>query len=323
MKRKKTVKILCAVLAALLTVSGVTSAILADCGRLNGYHPLKTPREGQIRVACVGDSVTYGFGIPHFRTASYPAALQKLLGDCYCVNNYGYSGRTASLLGDRPYRTETLCTKSREFAPDIVVILLGANDSKTFNWSIEAAGKRIYPSLLETDLKELISVYQALPSHPKVYVATPLPAYADGSGKVRYEIQPDVIRDEIAKGKYLIMSSHQMATVEEFCTDITILDRSHTVLQGNLNEIKKSYGRVHLHLKCEADASPYIAQAGIEILSEKENEYELKVSGESQAASLLSALISAGIPVITYDLREPSLHEIFVEKVGEEHIHEA
>ena len=193
MKRKKLILILCAALAAV----GLTLAVLADCGRLNGYHPLKTPKEGQIRVACVGDSVTYGFGIPRRGVKSYPAVLQKLLGDGYCVNNYGYSGRTACLLGDRPYRTENLCTKSREFAPDTVVILLGANDSKTFNWSIEAAGKRIYPSLLETDLKELISVYQALPSHPKVYVATPLPAYADGSGKVRYEIQPDVIRDEI------------------------------------------------------------------------------------------------------------------------------
>ena len=132
----------------------------------------------------------------------------------------------------------------------------------------------------------------------------------------------DVIRDEIAKGKYLIMSSHQMATVEEFCTEITILDRSRAVLQGNLNTIKKSYGRVHLHLKCEADAMPYIGAAGITVLSEKENEYELKVDGEEQAGSLLKALIDAGVPIITYDLREPSLHEIFVETVGEEHPHE-
>ena len=197
MKHKKTVKILCVILAALLAVSGITLAVLADSGRLNGYHPLKKPGEGQIRVACVGDSVTYGFGIPHFRTNSYPAALQKLLGDAYCVNNYGYSGRTASLLGDRPYRLETLCTESRAFAPDIVVILLGANDSKAFNWGTEIGGEHAYPEIFEKDLKELVTVYQQLPSNPKVYVATPLPAYADGSGKVRYDIQPDVISDEI------------------------------------------------------------------------------------------------------------------------------
>ena len=197
MKHKKALKIFCAVLAALLVISGVTLAVLADRGRLNGYHPMKTPKEGQIRVACVGDSVTYGFGIPHFGANSYPAALQKLLGEGYCVNNYGYSGRTACLMGDRPYRVETLCTKSRSFEPDIVVILLGANDSKTFNWETEVAGMRVYPDQFEGDLKELVSIYQNLPSAPKVYVATPLPAYADGSGNVRYEIQPDVISNEI------------------------------------------------------------------------------------------------------------------------------
>ena len=197
MKRKRIIKILCAVLAGLLVVATLAVAVIADRGRLNGYHPLKNAKEGQIRVACVGDSVTYGFGIPHFNTENYPAELQKLLGDEYCVNNYGYSGRTACLLGDRPYRLESLCTKSRTFEPDIVIILLGANDSKTFNWGTEIAGERAYPEMFESDLKELISIYQELPSKPKVYVATPLPAYADNSGKVRYEIQPDVIRDEI------------------------------------------------------------------------------------------------------------------------------
>ena len=197
MKHKKRIRILCGTLAGLLILAGAALLIVADRGRLNGYHPQKTPKEGQIRVACVGDSVTYGFGIPHRGANSYPAALQKLLGDGYCVNNYGYSGRTACLMGDRPYRTEALCTESRAFAPDIVVILLGANDSKTFNWDTEVAGLPLYPDRFETDLRELIVTYQELPSHPAVYVAAPLPAYPDSSGKVRYDIQPEVIRNEI------------------------------------------------------------------------------------------------------------------------------
>ena len=197
MKHKKGIKIFCAALAALLAAAVITLTVLIDGGRLNGYHPLKQPKEGQIRVACVGDSVTYGFGIPHFGKNNYPAALQRLLGDGYCVNNYGYSGRTACLMGDRPYRVETLCTKSRAFAPDIVVVQLGANDSKTFNWGKTAAEVIVYPEQFAWDLKELVKMYQALPSHPQVYVASPLPAYEDGTGKVRYDIQPDVIRDEI------------------------------------------------------------------------------------------------------------------------------
>lgn len=137
-----------------------------------------------------------------------------------------------------------------------------------------------------------------------------------GLDPVNTDLFKAIIRDEIARGKYLIMSSHQMATVEEFCTDITILDRSRTVLQGNLNVIKKSYGRINLSLKVEQDITPYIEAAGVTLLAEKEYEYQLRVSGEEQANDLLGALIGAGITVIRFDLSEPSLHEIFVETVG-------
>lgn len=127
-----------------------------------------------------------------------------------------------------------------------------------------------------------------------------------------------IIREEIARGKHIILSSHQMAAVEEFCTDITILDKSKAVLQGNLNSIKKSYGRVKLTLKTEQDITEYIRQSGVEIISEKEYEYRLKVSGEEQANSLLAGLIADRVTVITFELREPSLHEIFVDIAGGE-----
>ena len=139
-----------------------------------------------------------------------------------------------------------------------------------------------------------------------------------GLDPVNTDLFKDIIREEIGKGKYLIMSSHQMATVEEFCTDITILHRSRALLQGNLNEIKKSHGRVNLRLKTEQDISAYIQKAGITQLSEKEYEYQLKVTGEDQANALLADLMKDSVRVITFDLREPSLHEIFVSTVGGE-----
>lgn len=138
-----------------------------------------------------------------------------------------------------------------------------------------------------------------------------------GLDPVNTDLFKGIIREEIAKGKYLIMSSHQMATVEEFCTDITIMNRSKAILQGNLNDIKKSYGRVNLTLKTEQDAASLISASGAIIASSKEFEYNIKVSGEKQANDLLISLIKNGISVITFDLREPSLHEIFVEKVGD------
>ena len=156
----------------------------------------------------------------------------------------------------------------------------------------------------------------ALISDPELII---LDEPLSGLDPVNTDLFKSIIREQIEAGKYLIMSSHQMATVEEFCTDITIMNRSKTVLQGNLNDIKKSYGRVNLHLKTEQDARGLIEASGAVILTEKEREYQIKVSGEEQANALLASLIQNGVTVVTFDLREPSLHEIFVEKVGEEH----
>lgn len=140
-----------------------------------------------------------------------------------------------------------------------------------------------------------------------------------GLDPVNTDLFKGIIREQIAKGKYLIMSSHQMATVEEFCTDIIILNRSRTVLQGHLNDIKKSYGRVNLLLKTETDVSDIIRREGLTLVSAKEYEYQIKVTGDEQANAFLKLLIEKGITVVTFSLREPSLHEIFVEKVGDAH----
>ena len=140
-----------------------------------------------------------------------------------------------------------------------------------------------------------------------------------GLDPVNTDLFKDIIRDEIAKGKYLIMSSHQMATVEEFCTDIIILNRSRTVLSGHLNDIKKSYGRINLMLKTETDVTDLIRREGLMLVSAKETEYQIKVSGDEQANRFLKLLIENGVTVVTFSLREPSLHEIFVEKAGDAH----
>lgn len=153
----------------------------------------------------------------------------------------------------------------------------------------------------------------ALISDPELLI---LDEPLSGLDPVNTDLFKGIIQEEINRGKYVIMSSHQMATVEEFCTDITILDRSKTVLQGNLNNIKKSYGRVNLYIKTETDISSLISSAGIELLSRKENEYHLKVKNELQANAFLASLMQNNVTIITFDLREPSLHEIFVEKVG-------
>jgi len=139
-----------------------------------------------------------------------------------------------------------------------------------------------------------------------------------GLDPVNADILKEVVREQIAAGKYIIMSSHQMEVVEEFCTDITILHRSKVVVSGNLNDIKKSYGRVNLILKTEQDVSAEIRAAGAEIITEKEHEYRIRVTGDEQANRLLRSLIEKNVPIVKYDLSELSLHEIFVREVGDE-----
>ena len=161
--------------------------------------------------------------------------------------------------------------------------------------------------------QQKIQLMIALLSDPELLV---LDEPLSGLDPVNSDLFKSIIKEEIAKGKYLIMSSHQMPVIEEFCEDITILDRGKTVLQGNLNEIKKGYGRVNLALRCEGDPSPYIEEFGLNLVNKTPKEYQIKIEGEELATRLLSRLIEEGITIIKFELREPSLHEIFVEKVG-------
>jgi ABC-2 type transport system ATP-binding protein len=164
--------------------------------------------------------------------------------------------------------------------------------------------------------QQKIQFMAALISDPELLI---LDEPLSGLDPVNSDLFKSIIREEIDKGKYLIMSSHQMPTIEEFCEDITILDRGKTVLQGNLNQIKKSYGRVNMFIKCEADIMPLITEFGLQLVNKTPNEYQFKVISEEQATLFLTKLLEEKIPIIKFELREPSLHEIFVEKVGTEH----
>lgn len=164
--------------------------------------------------------------------------------------------------------------------------------------------------------QQKIQLMAALISDPELII---LDEPISGLDPVNTDLFKAIIKEEIAKDKYLIMSSHQMPTIEEFCSDITILNRGKTVLQGDLNEIKKSYGRVNLFVKSEVDILPYISRFGLPIINKTPSEYHLKVTGEEQAMDFLTKMIADKIPIIKFELREPSLHEIFIEKVGEGH----
>lgn len=185
--KKKTGIIFGIVIAAVLLIAAVVCIFLANKGLLSAYHPQQQAKEGQIKIACVGDSVTYGFGIEGWKRKNYPAQLQTMLGDGFCVNNYGYSGRTAQSTGDRPYINEKLYAQSKAFQPNIVIFMLGSNDSKAYNWDKENFIK---------EYKTLVESYVNLESKPTVYLMAPPPVFAVG-GKVKYDIEQETIANEI------------------------------------------------------------------------------------------------------------------------------
>lgn len=88
----------------------------------------------KIRVACVGNSVTYGMGIPDRAEKAYPKQLQGMLGDAYEVENFGHSGSTLLRKGHRPYMQVPEYRKAIDFKADLVVIHLGLNDTDPRNW---------------------------------------------------------------------------------------------------------------------------------------------------------------------------------------------
>lgn len=129
---------------------------------------IAAPREQAQRVACIGNSITDGMGIDMSEVYGYPAVLQRLLGKNYNVKNFGVSARTLMNKGDLPYMKEQAWADAQAFLPNIVVIKLGTNDSKDYNW--------IHGADYGADLQKMVDTLRALPSKPQIYVCSPIPA---------------------------------------------------------------------------------------------------------------------------------------------------
>jgi len=138
-----------------------------------------------------------------------------------------------------------------------------------------------------------------------------------GLDPVNTEILKNIIIDLIRNGKYVIMSAHQMATIEEFCSDILILNKGKTVLQGNLKQIKETYPANRVEIDVKQDIRNYIKEFELEIETEANNNYIIKISDEEKAHKLLNKLILDGIKVDKFEIKKPTLNDIFIEKVGE------
>lgn len=123
----------------------------------------------RIRVACIGNSITYGHGIEDREHDTYPAQLQQMLGDSFTVENFGVSGTTAQKEGDSPWIKTEQYIKAKAFQPQIAIIKLGTNDSKPQNWAGEQRFIR--------DVEALALELEKLTSNPRIIIALPAKAF--------------------------------------------------------------------------------------------------------------------------------------------------
>lgn len=138
-----------------------------------------------IKVACVGDSITFGAGImDSLETDTYPAHLEKLLGINYEVRNFGLNGATLIREADFPYTESDLYQDSKDYMADIYLIMLGTNDTKPHNWS---------ESLYKEELAAMVMDYQRTPANPEIVLMIPPKCF----NTVTEDHDGSIIRDTI------------------------------------------------------------------------------------------------------------------------------
>ncbi|RKD88288.1 GDSL-type esterase/lipase family protein [Mangrovibacterium diazotrophicum] len=136
-----------------------------------------------VKIACVGDSITEGVGTQVWNKSSYPVILDSLMGPDYVVMNCGRSAATMLKNSDMPYWKCNELDDVFIYQPDVIVIKLGTNDSKDHNWNAAA---------YEQDYQALIDTFQSIPTHPKIYMCLPAPAF-----EKRWNINDTTIREQV------------------------------------------------------------------------------------------------------------------------------
>ncbi len=161
--------------------------------------------------------------------------------------------------------------------------------------------------------QQKIQFLTAILHHPDLVV---LDEPFSGLDPVNTSIIKDIIIELVNQGKYVIMSAHQMSTIEEFCSNILILNKGKTVLQGNLREIKATYPASRVQVDTEQDISAIIKAAKLKVENAHDFQYVIKISDAKVAHDLLQKLVAQKITINRFEIMKPTLNDIFIEKVG-------
>ncbi|MFC3750140.1 ABC transporter ATP-binding protein [Paenibacillus sp. GCM10012306] len=137
-----------------------------------------------------------------------------------------------------------------------------------------------------------------------------------GLDPVNVELLKDTVKELRDQGTSILFSTHRMEHVEELCRNITILDRSNTVVQGEIREIKKGYPREQVLLRTPGEVSGLESIAGVTAVKRQERGYLLTISEIDAAQRILQQAIGQG-EVEHFEIKEPTLNQIFIRAVGE------
>lgn len=138
------------------------------------YPKPKVKENGKIKISCVGDSITYGLGVVYNQDLAWPSLLPEKLNNEYRTTNYGLSGRTLLSTGDMPYMKEEVAKQFWSNSEDIIIFMLGTNDSKKCNWN---------PEQFEKEYREMVIKLKEKQGNPKVYVMIPTQLFNENSGE--------------------------------------------------------------------------------------------------------------------------------------------
>ena len=204
---------------------------------------------------------------------------------------------------------------------------LNAKEAKeqTKNWLARMGVSDYENRKLETLSKgnqQKVQLAQTLLCNPDIVI---LDEPFSGLDPVNAQILKDVIKEQIDAGKIVIFSSHQMSHVEEFCDEIAIMNHGDIVLSGNLREIKREFGKDRLVVASLSETPEELAELLktkfsdlLDVEKVQQSQVVVKEKNEGNKPAIMQKLIDEGVDIEFFGLYEPSLHDIFVEKAGDE-----
>lgn len=179
---------------------------------------------------------------------------------------------------------------------------------KLSEWKIKKA------SDLSKGMQQKIQFIAAVMHNPDLII---LDEPFSGLDPINVELLKEIVLELKSEGKTIIFSTHQMEVAEKLCDDICLINRSRKVLDGTLRQVKESYGRRSVAIRADGGDAVLEDTSLVSRIERHSDEVEVFLADGAEAQNLLTRLVSSGARITKFELVEATLHDIFIERVGE------